>query len=105
MDQQKQYVQAVRDFLTEINAERNLGLELHPFFPEIILEATSIDLGFKIRSTNEPTRVMSLVVAPWSFEAKDGKQRLTKRAMSEIDDHMSLFWNGTNVQHHIPVKV
>src|ERR1035437_2773154 len=36
-------VEAINEVLTEVNEEQNLNLELHPFWPRVILDANTID--------------------------------------------------------------
>ena len=41
-------VEAMKDLLGETNAELTLNLELHPFWPPVILDANTLDVGYKL---------------------------------------------------------
>jgi hypothetical protein len=56
-------IEAMKVVLAELNAEHSLALELHPFWSPIILDANSLDVGYKLHQKRAtPDRIMSLIV-------------------------------------------
>lgn len=96
-------VEAMNDVLAELNEEQNLTLELHPFWPPIILDANTLDLGFKIHQKRaQQDRIMSLIVDPLSFES-DG--RFHPAARNQIKMAIMDFWDGKQNEQHLVVRV
>lgn len=92
-------VQAIDALLSEVNAAHGLGLERHPAWSPFILDANSVNIGYKLHQKQvEPDRVMSLVVGPLDFD-KGG--RLVAATKSRITAEVRKFWNGKNTQRHI----
>lgn len=62
-------VQAMDTLLAEINATHNWEIERHPSWSPIILDANSVNIGYKLHQKRaNPDRVMSLVVCPLDFD-------------------------------------
>jgi hypothetical protein len=61
-------VEAMKDVLAEVTAERGLAVELHSFWPPVILDANTLDVGYKLhQKRTKPDRIMSLIVDPFNF--------------------------------------
>jgi len=96
-------VEAMKDLLAELNAERSLALELHPFWSPIILDANSLDVGYKIHQKRAtPDRIVSLIVDPLNF-TRDGS--LTPDAKRQINDELMGFWDGKRTDQHAVVRI
>jgi hypothetical protein len=96
-------VEAMKDVLAELNAEYNLALELHPFWSPIILDANSLDVGYKLHEKGAtPDRIMSLIVDPFNF-APDG--RFSADAGRQIKAEIMAFWDGKRTDQHAVVRI
>jgi hypothetical protein len=96
-------VEAMKNLLAELNEEQNLSLELHPFWSPVILDANSLDVGYKLHQARAtPDRIMSLIVDPFNF-APDGN--LTPDARRQIKTEVMNFWNGSDTERHCVVRV
>jgi hypothetical protein len=96
-------VQAMNELLAELNDEHKMALELHPFWSPVILDANSLDVGFKLHQKRAtPDRVMSLIVDPLNF-GRSG--RLTKAATKAITAEVLEFWAGKRTDNHAVVRV
>jgi hypothetical protein len=96
-------VEAMKDLLTELNAEQTLSLELHPFWSPVILDANTLDVGYKLHQKRaKPDRIMSLIVDPFNFAA-DGN--LTAAAREQIKKAIVGFWDGKRTDQHAVVRV
>ena len=96
-------VEAMKDVLAELNAERTLALELHPFWSPIILDANTLDIGYKLHQKRAtPDRIMSLIVDPFNF-ASDGN--FTADARRQIKAEIIEFWDGRRTDHHVVVRI
>jgi len=85
-------VQAMDALLDEINNRHNLDLERHPSWSPIILDANTVNIGYKLHQKRaNPDRIMSLVVFPLHFE-RDGQIRLATRRL--ITSEVRKFWDG-----------
>ena len=92
-------VQAIDALLSEVNAAYSLGLERHPAWSAFILDASSVNIGYKLhQKQSEPDRVMSLVVGPHDF---DGNGQLIPKTKILITTEVRKFWDGKNTQQHI----
>jgi hypothetical protein len=92
-------VQAIDELLSEVNTDHGLGLERHPAWSPFILDANSVNIGYKVHQKRaEPDRVMSLVVGPLDFD-KSGE--LIPKTKSRITTEVRRFWDGKNTQRHI----
>jgi hypothetical protein len=91
-------VQAMDELLAEINATHNLDIERHPSWSPIILDANSVNIGYKLHQKRaNPDRIMSLVVFPLDFE-KDGQ--LTSTTKNRITAEIEKFWDGKCSDRH-----
>jgi len=91
-------VQAIDGVLAEINATRNLDIERHPSWSPIVLDANSVNIGYKLHQKRaNPDRIMSLIVHPLDFD-EDGQlnRRTRKRVIAEIEK----FWDGRSTCQH-----
>jgi hypothetical protein len=96
-------VEAMKDLLAELNSEHSLDLELHPFWSPVILDANSLDVGYKLHQKRAtPDRIMSLIVDPFNF-GTDGN--FTTAARSQIKAEIIEFWDGQRTEHHAVVRV
>ena len=96
-------VEAIKGLLAEMNAERSLALELHPFWPPVILDANTLDIGYKLHQKRaKPNRVMSLIVDPFNFNA-DGD--FTTAAKKRIKAAITDFWDGKRTDQHAVVRI
>jgi hypothetical protein len=92
-------VQAIDALLSEVNSAYGLGLERHPAWSPFILDANSVNIGYKLHQKRaEPDRVMSLVVSPLDF---DNSGRLIPKTKSRITAEVRKCWDGKNTQRHI----
>ena len=92
-------VQAIDELLSEVNSACGLGLERHPAWSPFILDANSVNIGYKLhQKRGETDRVMSLVVGPLDF---DNSGRLIPKTKNRIAAEVRKFWNGKNTQRHI----
>src|SRR5579859_7794492 len=91
-------VQAMDALLGEINAAKNLDLERHPFWSPIILDANSVNMGYKLHQKRaNPDRIMSLVVHPLDFD-NDGQ--LNSHTRNRIVAETEKFWDGRSTEQH-----
>jgi hypothetical protein len=96
-------VEAMNELLSEVNEERNLALELHPFWSPVILDANTIDIGYKLHQKRaNPDRIMSLIVDPFNF-GRDG--RFNANAKKRIKAEILKFWDGDRVDKHLVVRI
>jgi len=96
-------VAAMNELLSEMNEERNLALELHPFWSPVILDANTIDVGYKLhQKRTSPDRIMSLIVDPFNFDA-DG--RFNPNAKTRIRAEVIKFWDGKRTDKHVVVRI
>jgi hypothetical protein len=96
-------VDAMNELLSEVNEERALALELHPFWSPVILDANTIDVGYKLHLKRaNPDRIMSLIVDPFNFD-KDG--RFDANAKVRIKAEIAKFWDGKRMDKHIVVRI
>ena len=96
-------VQAMKDFLDEINIVLNLNLELHPSWRYPILDQTTLNHGFKLHQKNaNPDRIMSLVIWPLDFDSAGRPNPMVKR---EIKIAVKKFWDGQTTENHRFVDV
>jgi len=85
-------------FLAEINATHNLDIERHPSWSPIILDAKTVNIGYKLHQKRaNPDRIMSLVVFPLDFE-KDGQ--ITSATRNRITAEIENFWDGECSDRH-----
>ena len=91
-------VRAMDTLLAEINATHNLDIERHPSWSPIILDASTVNIGYKLHQKRaNPDRIMSLVVFPLDFE-KDGQITLATR--NRITAAVKNFWDGKCSERH-----
>jgi hypothetical protein len=96
-------VEAMKHLLTELNQERTLSLELHPFWSPIILDANTLDVGYKIhQKRGMPDRIISMIVDPFNFAA-DGN--FTPDARRQIKAEILEFWDGNRSDRHAVVRI
>jgi hypothetical protein len=96
-------VEAMKNLLNEMNAERTMTLELHPFWSPIILDANTLDVGYKLHQKRAtPDRIMSLIVDPFNF-APDGN--FTADAGKQIKAEITAFWDGKRTDQHAVVRI
>lgn len=96
-------VEAMKHVLAEVNEERGLALELHPFWSPVILDANTLDIGYKLHEKRaKPDRIMSVIVDPFNFEA-DGS--FTGAARERIKTAIIEFWDGKRADQHAVVRV
>ena len=96
-------VQAMDALLAKINATLSLDIERHPSWSPIILDAHSVNIGYKLHQKRaNPDRIMSLVVHPMVFE-KDGQIALATQ--NRITAEIEKFWDGKCSDRHIFVNV
>jgi hypothetical protein len=96
-------VKAMKDLLAELHLERNLALELHPFWSPIILDANSLDVGYKLHEKGAaPDRIMSLIVDPFNF-APDGNFTAAAREQIKAEIMAFLDWKRTDL--HAVVRI
>ncbi len=91
-------VQAMDGLLAEINAATNLDIERHPFWSPMILDANSVNIGYKLHQRRaNPDRIMSLVVHPLDFD-EDGQlnSHIRDRIVAEVEK----FWDGKSTERH-----
>jgi hypothetical protein len=91
-------VQAMNSLLAEVNAELNLDIELHPFWPYPILDQTTLNHGYKLHQKKaNPDRIMSLVVSCFDF---DSAGLLNPTTQSRIKMEIQRFWDGRTTETH-----
>jgi hypothetical protein len=96
-------IEAMKNLLAEVNEEYELTIELHPFWSPVILDANSLDIGYKLHERGaSPDRVMSLIVDPFNF-ASDGNLRAD--AGRQIKAEILAFWNGKHSVQHAVVRI
>lgn len=96
-------VQAMDALLAKINATTSLDIERHPSWSPIILDANSVNIGYKLHQKRaNPDRIMSLVVHPMAFE-KDGQIALATQ--SRITAEIEMFWDGKRSDQHVFVNL
>jgi hypothetical protein len=96
-------VEAMNELLSEVNEEGNLALELHPFWSPVILDANTIDVGYKLHQKRaNPDRIMSLIVDPFNFD-RDG--RFDANAKTRIKTEIAKFWDGKRTDKHVVVRI
>jgi hypothetical protein len=96
-------VEAIKEVLSDVNEEQSLDLELHPFWSPIILDANTLDVGYKLHEKRAtPDRIMSLIVDPFNFDT-DG--RFTSTASEQIKLAILEFWDGKQTDHHVVVRI
>jgi len=90
--------QAMDALLAEINVAMNLDIERHPAWSPIILDANSVNIGYKLHQKRaNPDRIMSLVVHPLDFD-DDGQ--LNSHTRNRIVAAIEKFWDGRNTDRH-----
>jgi hypothetical protein len=95
--------EAMKSFLAKVNAEGNLATELHPFWPQVILDANTLDVGYKLHQKGaQPDRIMSLIVEPLNF-TKNGY--LGTSAQTRIKEAILEFWDGRRTDPHAVVRI
>lgn len=96
-------VDAIKEVISAANMEGNLDIELHPAWSPVILDANSLDIGYKLHQKNAtPDRMMSLIVDLFNFD-REGKinpasRQAIKRAIAE-------FWDGKRTDLHSAVRI
>jgi hypothetical protein len=91
--------QSMDALLTEINVSHNLDIERHPAWSPIILDANSVNIGYKLHQKRaNPDRIISIVVHPLDFE-KDGRFNATTR--NRITAAVEKFWDGKCGDRHM----
>ena len=91
-------VRAMDTLLDEINATHDLDIERHPSWSPIILDANTVNIGYKLHQKRaNPDRIMSLVVFPLDFE-KDGQ--ITSATRTRIAAEVKNFWDGKCSERH-----
>jgi hypothetical protein len=96
-------VDAMKNVIAEVNQEKNLSVELHPFWSGVILDANTLDLGYKLHQKRaHPDRIMSLIVDPLSFDT-DGSFFLAARG--QIKTAIMEFWDERRSDRHTVVRV
>jgi hypothetical protein len=96
-------VEAMDALLAELNAAHHLDIERHPAWSPIILDAASVNIGYKLhRKQASPDRVISLVVHPLDF-GRGGQ--LNRKSRARIVAEVTKFWDGKNSEHHTFVDV
>jgi hypothetical protein len=98
-------VEAMDTLISDINASHNLNLELHPFWPKVILDANTLDVGFKIhRRGADPDRIMSLIIDPFNFaDVADGD--FLPYAKGQMMEAFLEFWGERNTERHKVVRI
>ena len=82
----------------EINADLDLGIELHPFWRYPILDQNTINHGYKLhQKLANPDRIMSLVVWPLDFDHSGCLNPATK---DRIVTAIRKFWDGKTTEAH-----
>lgn len=96
-------VEAMSELLVEVNRETKLSLELHPFWSPVILDANTIDVGYKLHQKRaDPDRIMSLIVDPFNF---DRNGRFNVNAKARIKQEVAKFWDGKRTDKHVVIRV
>ncbi len=96
-------VEAIKGLLAEVNAEQGLALELHPFWSPVILDANTLDVGYKLHQKRaKPDRIMSLIVDPFNF-SMDGNFSAASRL--RIKAAIIEFWDGKRTDQHAVVRI
>jgi hypothetical protein len=91
-------VQAMDALLAEVNATLHLDIERHPAWSPTILDAASVNIGYKLHQKRaNPDRIMSLVVHPLDF-GRDGQ--LNRKTRSRITAEIAKFWDGRSTERH-----
>lgn len=100
-------IQPITDLLAEINAAKELGLELLPFWNPIILDARNINIWHKVHNaSSDPQRIMSLVVSPGYLDPHPhGTERLNPSAKGQIAKACLAFWDRQEADRHVLVEV
>jgi len=94
---------AMKEILAELNAEQGSAVELHPSWSPVILDANTLDVGYKLHQKRaKPDRIMSLIVDPFSFSA-DGS--FTAAATTRIKAVVIEFWDGRRTDRHAVVRI
>jgi hypothetical protein len=103
MSEVRSNVDALKEALGEVNRERNLDLELHPAWSPVILDPSTLDVGFKIHQRHAfPDRIMSLIVDELNF---DRTGRLNSAAIERVKAAIAEFWDGQCVERHVAVRI
>jgi hypothetical protein len=96
-------VEAMKDVLAEVNLDEGLAVELHPFWSPVILDANTLDVGYKLHQKRaKPDRIMSLIVDLSNFEA-DGS--FSEAATVRIKASIMEFWDGRRTDQHAVVRI
>jgi hypothetical protein len=96
-------VEAMNELLSEVSKESKLALELHPFWSSVILDANTIDVGYKLHQKRaNPDRIISLIVDPFNFD-RDG--RFNAKAKTRIKAEIAKFWDGKRTDKHVVVRI
>jgi hypothetical protein len=93
----------MREVLGHLNEVHNMRLELHPFWSPVILDANSLDIGYKVHQKDaQPDRVLSLIVDPFNFGASGD---LNAAARSSVESAILGFWDGKRADQHAVVRI
>jgi len=93
-------VQAMDALLAEVNAAHSLDIERHPLWSPIILDANSVNIGYKLHQKRaNPDRIMSLVVHPLDFDF-DNDGQLNSKTRNRITAAIKEFWDGKSTDRH-----
>ena len=103
----ERYVELMNDLFAELKMSKGLDLELHPFWPKIILDQRSNNIGYKVHQINDQAdRIMSLAVNPLLFDClADGSKQLSSIAKGRITQAFTTFWSAGNTDRHVFVEI
>ena len=97
------HVEAINELLAEVNRQHGLAVELHPFWPPVILDTNTIDIGYKLHQKRaKPDRIMSLIVDPFNFEPGGS---IIAAAKKRITAEILAFWDGRRADEHAVVRI
>lgn len=98
-------VQAMDALLAEVNTLHSLDIERHPLWSPIILDANSVNIGYKLHQKRaNPDRIMSLVVHPLDFDF-DNDGQLNAQTRNRITAAIKGFWDGKRTDRHTFVDI
>jgi hypothetical protein len=101
------YTAAVQELLDEVNESKDLDLEIDPAWNCPILDAMTINVGYKIHCKTGQPRTMSLAVDTFSgfTQSADGTITLNPKAKAQIIQAIDKFWSDGNIEPHTLIDV